>query len=871
MKPAVLTLRLIFILTVSFLTLLITISLTYFVSRQYEKEAMAHLSHYVETVAQDVALAATEYIITENFSSLQDLILSYHDRTHIRSLVVTDAFQTVIASSRPEQLGENVSFPHQEDSETASTSVDSVLQFMQYTIPVRIGGTTVGWCLVQLNTSHIRKDLSVLQQRAVVLGTAIWLLASVIAYFLSSFVTVSIRGISSVARQVSAGDFANHAEVRGPQEIRELASAFNMMLAAIENRTKLLEISEKKYRMLVEDMNDWVWEVDLNGVRKYVSPSVEKTLGYTPGELLGKSIFGSMPSKKAETIQTLLLQLIETKSSFTNVMHSQYHKDGHEVIVETAGQPIVDSSGDVVGFRGVARDVTKRYLAEKELQAEKERLSVTLRSIGDGVITTDIDGRIVFLNRAAEELTGWSSEAAEGKISSEIFHIVNEETQEPCNDPVHQILSGKTVVGQERNIRLVTRDGLSRVIADNGAPILDKDAKVIGVVLVFRDITHEKKTEEELLKIRKLESVGVLAGGIAHDFNNILSAILGNIELARYRVADRDVRATTLLLDAEKATQRAAKLTRQLLTFSKGGEPIREETDLPKLITESADFVLRGSNVACTYHFVEDLWLVDVDSGQVSQVIQNIIINARHAMPEGGTIEIRCDNVTKTAAESLPGVTGGEFVRVAIQDTGSGIPAEIITKVFDPYFTTRDEGSGLGLAISHSIVMKHGGCLRVSSAPGEGTTFEMYLPVVHSSAEMCTDTPRRKTVPEGLHILVMDNDEMILTVTEAQLVALGHKAVLVIDGDQAISRYLEMKKAGTPFDLVIMDLTIPGGMGGRDAAAELLRIDAQARLIVASGYSNDPVMAEYGKYGFRAAIAKPFDLTGLENAISSAL
>lgn len=527
--------------------------------------------------------------------------------------------------------------------------------------------------------------------------------------------------------------------------------------------------------------------------------------------------------------------------------------------------------GDREVLCATVQDITARKEAEKNLASEQERLAVTLRSIADGVIATDINGNIVLLNKVAEELTGWSNEEAKGRPSTEIFNIINEKTGEKCASPIQRVLEIGRIIGLTNHTALIARDGSVRSIADSGAPIRDRESLIVGVVLVFRDVTHEKKIEEELLKVRKLESIGVLAGGIAHDFNNILSAILGNIELAAYRIKEGDIKTATLLADAQKASRRAAKLTQQLLTFSKGGVPIKEATTLPELITESADFVLHGSQVFCKYSFPDDLWRVDADSGQIGQVIQNIILNAKHAMPEGGAIVICCANVKDAAREALLNVDQGDYVRITIQDSGIGIPQEIRDKVFDPYFTTKQEGSGLGLAICHSIIHKHQGYLTVDSVAGKGTTFTIYLPAVFSPDRHAEEKLAVASSVKGARIMVMDDDEMVRKVAAAQLTILGHEPILVTDGVQAINRYQDMQGHGTPIDLVVMDLTIPGGMGGQEAAEKLLHLDPQAKLIVASGYSNDPVMANCREYGFCSAVAKPFDLTELSRAIESAL
>ncbi len=519
----------------------------------------------------------------------------------------------------------------------------------------------------------------------------------------------------------------------------------------------------------------------------------------------------------------------------------------------------------------LADQIDQLQKTENELQTEKEFFDVTLRSIGDGVLTTDIEGRVTFLNKVAENLTGWPDAEARGKSSQEVFNIINEKTGKRCTNPILRVIKMGRIIGLANHTALIARDGSLKTIADSGAPIRDRKSKIIGVVIVFRDVTKEQRMEEELLKVRKLDSVGVLAGGIAHDFNNILSAILGNIELARYRLAGKDDRITSLLSDAQKATKRAAKLTQQLLTFSKGGDPIKEATSLPELIKDSADFVLQGSRTSCDYSFAKDLWPVAVDSGQISQVIQNIIINADHAMPEGGQIRVNCVNVDDLAAEALLSAQEGHFVRITIQDSGIGIPREVIDKIFDPYFSTKQHGSGLGLAICYSIINKHDGYLTVDSVPGKGTTFTLYLPAVLFEDSRVTEMPGQVPAVKAGRITVMDDEKILRELIKSQLVVLGHEVVLVADGEQAINKYQELQDRGTPVDLVIMDLTIPGGVGGQEAAQKLLQINPEAKIIVASGYSNDPVVANYRKYGFHAALVKPFDLKELSDVVSAVL
>ena len=384
---------------------------------------------------------------------------------------------------------------------------------------------------------------------------------------------------------------------------------------------------------------------------------------------------------------------------------------------------------------------------------------------------------------------------------------------------------------------------------------------------LHNEIYEKHKIQEELLKAKKLESVSVLAGGLAHDFNNILAAIMGNISLALL-YTDHDDKRHKLLAEAEKASLRAKDLTQQLLTFSKGGEPVKTLASIEEVIRDSANFVLRGSNVQCKYHFTKDLWPVEVDSGQISQVIQNIVINARHAMPDGGIIDVTCENYDKTRKDQLL-TQADSYLKITIQDSGVGMPLKLLDKIFDPYFSTKREGSGLGLAICHSIISKHNGYIKVESVQGEGTSFIFYLPALKGQQ------PAEQLGEETFQVigsgkaLVMDDEEMIRDLAGKMLSYSGYHVTFAKNGEESIDFYKKEMETGIPFDFVILDLTIPGGMGGKEAIKKILQIDPKAKVIVSSGYSNDPVMANYKEYGFSGVIAKPFQLKNLQKAINS--
>jgi PAS domain S-box-containing protein len=541
---------------------------------------------------------------------------------------------------------------------------------------------------------------------------------------------------------------------------------------------------------------------------------------------------------------------------------------GQDLVFLQTTRPFQDADGKLLGIVTSFQEITERIHAQKELVSERERLTVTLRSIGDGVITTDILGRVVILNKIAEQLCGWSQKEAEGRPLTEIFRIVNENTGKQCENPAEKVLETGGIVTLANHTVLISRNGTRYSIADSGAPICDHENRIIGVVLVFRDETDKQRLEKELFKTQKLESVGLLAGGIAHDFNNILTAILGNIELAD-RLVGNNHQVAPLLTEAKKASLRAKGLTQQLLVFAKGGSPVRKTVSIADIIKDSVVFILRGSNVRCELDVPDDLWLLNIDPDQMSQVIQNIIINAAQTMPEGGTIHLVCRN--------RPATGGGEnsrqnTVEISITDTGPGINPGIIDKLFDPYFTTKNQGSGLGLSICHSIVNQHGGTISATSSAGKGATFTILLPVGEKNKQLRDDGPEEQLPGlKGARILLMDDDEMVSDVVLAMLRHLGHEAALARDGQEAIHLYNRSREEGRKFELIIMDLTIPGGMGGKEAVREIHKIDPQARVIVASGYSNDPIIASFAEYGFCAAVIKPFQLQDLAARIASAL
>ncbi|HEY3308558.1 MAG TPA: PAS domain S-box protein [Desulfuromonadaceae bacterium] len=766
-------------------------------------------------------------------------------------------------------------------------------------------------------------------------------------------------------------------------------------------------------------------------------------------------------------------------------------------------------------------NVRRRLQVEATLRASEESLATTFSSIGDAAIATDEKGRVVRMNRVAEQFTGWLEEEAKGRPLDEIFRIINEYTRAPVENPVDKVLATGLIVGLANHTALIARDGSEMPIADSGAPIVDrKTGAVTGVVLVFRDVSAERAAEEALksseqllrsvidsapfgahrfeldaedrliftganamadkvlgldhsrlcgkeiveafpklketlipfkfkevahsgeryetelfeyayehitvayeisavqigeqrmvaffrdvtekrkaeealrqsekkfskafhtnptwmtistldtgcyldanetflrecgytreevightstelgiwpdekerfaimetirlggvirnhevkrrtkdgriltvlwsadlmeldgeqsiisaslnitdrirletesIKAQKLESLGILAGGIAHDFNNLLTGILGNVSLAKQLIVDNE-KAIKRLEACELASLRAGDLTNQLLTFARGGEPVKKITMLPRLIMDSANFALRGSNVRCSFNFPQDIWQVEVDEGQFSQVINNLVINADQAMPEGGEIVITAANVVIQAQDGLP-LEEGPYVRIMVKDQGSGIDPAIITRLFDPYFTTKSKGSGLGLASVYSIVNRHNGYVTVDSHPGEGATFAMYLLATVALNRVIEEIKTAElSIRLSGKVLVMDDEEIIRDVATEILSHFGFDVTVCDEGNEAFELYKSAHEKNIPFDLVILDLTVPGAMGGKQAIKKLLEFNPGVKAIVSSGYSNDPIIANFSEFGFSAAVAKPFRQNDLYSAICNVL
>ncbi|HEY6012020.1 MAG TPA: PAS domain S-box protein, partial [Nitrospirota bacterium] len=641
------------------------------------------------------------------------------------------------------------------------------------------------------------------------------------------------------------------------------ASMDKRLEATTENdlSEEALREAAEKYRDLFENANDAIFIVDADLHYVDVNKRATELYGYSREEFLRMSILDVIPPEQRPRSDDEFNKLRNhgTYEKFTGRMRT---KDGRWMDIEVNSSAII-RNGKVVGSRDIVRDVTERKRAEDALRASQNFLQTVIETEPECVKLLNADGALLMMNRSGLNMI--EAESLDQVRGTSIYDLIAPAYRDAFKANVKSVFEGKSGILEFDMIGL---KGRQLHLETHAVPLRNENNEISALLGVTRDITERKKLEEELIKAQKLESVGLLAGGIAHDFNNLLTAILGNISLAKMQVSTVH-KAFARLEEAEKASLRARDLTQQLLTFARGGAPVRKTTSIIDVIREASQFALRGSAVSCTIIVPDDLRPVEVDEGQMSQVIHNLIINADHSMPAGGIITITGENVFISGKDALP-LPEGEYVHIAVRDQGMGIEKELLPRIFDPYFTTKRTGSGLGLATTYSIMKRHDGHISVESEVGVGTTFHLYLPASHKklAAKAAGEQP---IIPGEGTILVMDDEEMVRMVVIDMLSSLGYAVVTAADGADAIDLYAKARSAGKRFDAVIMDLTVPGGMGGKEAIKKLIEIDPAVKALVSSGYSNDPIMAEHEKYGFAGVIAKPYTMANLREAIGKAL
>ncbi|MGD1075590.1 MAG: PAS domain S-box protein, partial [Thermodesulfovibrionales bacterium] len=614
-----------------------------------------------------------------------------------------------------------------------------------------------------------------------------------------------------------------------------------------------LRLSEEKFRRMIETMQEGMLMIDADARVTYANSRIAEMLGRSEKELLVGNLFDYIHEMSRDKAR----QSFECrKKGIKEVVDIRFtRKDGSSCWGLVTTTPITDTHGQFAGSFSMITDITKRKKAEEALRESEERLRQAIRVSQSGIFDHDHLTDTIYWSPQQREIYGWDPD--ETVTLQKFLDCVYPEDRERIVAAVRCAHDPAGVGLFDVEYRITRRDGTIRWLAVRsqtffaGEGSASRKVRTVGAAL---DITEKHLLEEERLKSQKLESVGTLAGGIAHDFNNLLQGVFGYISLAKISL-DRPDQVKAMLEQAEEAVHLSVNLTTQLLTFSKGGKPVKKLIGLQSTIENSVKFALSGSHTDHLLEIATDLWPVDADEGQLAQVIQNIVLNSHDAMAGRGTVRVFTANVN-LAKGMNPGLPdGGRFVRIDFQDSGTGIPEQNLAKIFDPYFTTKQRGSGLGLATSYSIIKNHGGVIEVKSEEGKGSTFSIYLPAAEHAEAAVTATITPVSEKKG-RVLVMDDQKLVRSVAKKMIVALGHEVECVSDGKEAIEVFRHAREAGNPFDLVILDLTVKGGMGGEEAITMLLEIDPEVVAVVSSGYASNPVVADHRAYGFAAFLNK---------------
>jgi len=632
--------------------------------------------------------------------------------------------------------------------------------------------------------------------------------------------------------------------------------------------TKLKETEEELRREeellsnAMESMEDGILVLDRNFHFTYWNNSMEKLTKIPRDKILKsrKKPWEIFPNLKEAKVDKMMEQAMDGEVVKKDKIPYEL-KDGTKRFTSEMYLPLRNPESDIYGIVGVVKEITKEIEAEETLRESEEKYRILVESSKDGIYICRAD-RFLFVNDRLCNILCYSKEEL---YKMEVWEIISEddrsivkemERRREKGEEMPDVYEANTITKNddlrfcEFSIRKITYQGLESSMG------------------IIRDITEYKDMEKEREKADRLESLGLLAGGIAHDFNNFLTGILGNISLAKLQLDPED-ESYEILQESEKAAQSAKSLTQQLLTFSKGGTPVKVNIAIEDLVKNSANFVLSGSNVRCNFEFPDDFWNVRADRGQLTQVFNNLILNANQAMPEGGVITVRGENVVITKAKKLP-LKDGKYIMIETHDRGIGIPQDVISKIFDPFFTTKQKGSGLGLSTVFSIIKRHEGFITVESEPEQGTAFFIYLPATQRGIVKERETEKKTFKGEG-KILVMDDKSFVRNAAVKALRLFGYEVEGSTDGEDAVSLFKDAINKGKPFDVVILDLTIPGGMGGENTLKKLRGIDPKMKAIVSSGYSEDPVMSDYKKHGFNAIVNKPYQYEELCKVVSKVI
>ena len=616
--------------------------------------------------------------------------------------------------------------------------------------------------------------------------------------------------------------------------------------------------SAEHTRTILQTSMDGFWLLDFNSNIKEVNDAYCRMVGYTRDEILKMKITDLEVQESTDEIKRHLVKLKKKGSDRFETQHRR--KDGSLIDIEASVNIIGTHEELAFAF---FRDISERKQAEQDIKASEERFRFLFENAPIAYQSLDEDGMILDINETWCTTLGYSKDEVVGRWFGD---FLTEDMRDVFRERFPRFKSQGSIFGAE--FEIVCKDGSIKIVSYDGRICKNPQGKFFQTHCVFSDITTRKKLDQELIRAEKLESIGTLAGGIAHDFNNILTAVIGNISLAKLD-ADESSELYDMLVEAEKASIRAKDLTQQLLTFSRGGAPVKMVSSICEVVRDAAKFALHGSNVRCDMEMPDTIKIAEIDKGQIGQVVSNLVINADQAMPEGGKIKIRCEDAIVTPEDILP-LVPGNYIKVTVEDEGIGVPASIKDKIFDPFTSTKQKGSGLGLATAYSIIKNHNGHICLEPKKSSGTTVAFYLPASEKEISEISQIKAEPITGNG-RILILDDEEMVRDLAQKVLTRLGYEVELSCAGEETIEKYKQAYNTPKAFDVVLMDLTIPGAMGGKEAIKHLMEIDPEVKAVVSSGYSNDPVMAQYKKYGFSGRVAKPYQANELGAVLKAVL
>lgn len=612
-----------------------------------------------------------------------------------------------------------------------------------------------------------------------------------------------------------------------------------------------MELQLRIHQAAVESSSNGIGLASLEGIITYVNPAYLDLWGYDrPEEVVGRHISEFMPVKEAEEIGLAI-----NKQGRWQGERVAIRRDGTQFQTQVSANVVKAADGQPLCLMASFTDISARVVAEEELRK--------FRTISDnanyGATIIDMEDHILYVNDAFARMHGYEPEELIGQT---IFLLHDTDQQSRIRELGDQ-LRAEGVVGAAELMRR-RKDGSTFPSLMNVHLVRDQAGEAIFRAATVIDITEQQRLQEEAFRAQKLESLGVLAGGIAHDFNNLLTAVLGHLSLAQVRLNPTDPTAEELA-SAERAALLAKHLTGQLLTFAQGGDPVKKRLALPGLLADAMALATSGARLHATLEAPDDLWAVEADEGQLVQVINNLVLNAVQASANGKPVQVSASNRMIGPGENMT-LEPGPYVQITVQDQGSGIAPEDLSRIYDPYFTTKPDGHGLGLTIAYAIIGKHQGTIEVTSAPGQGTLFTVTLPSTGQPPP--PPCPASSPPPTGTgRVLVMDDDPLVRKVALATLRHLGYEPIAVTQGEEAVAAYRQALQRGQPFVAVLLDLTIRGGLGGLQTLQELQALDPQVRALACSGYSTDPVMSDWERHGFAGVVTKPYRMAELGEAL----